>query len=155
MNILIYIIIFAILFLIALSVLTWVLYLMNINYICESNPNIWCADDWVCNSTCSLQSASPCFSQPNATNGTGLAGCLFGPTSAIAMTCFNTPTGSSSNTSCSCPAATVSSTSNCLSGCAGRLGSVNPNAVCCCKPNSPGCPYNDSNPLPVACLQVN
>ena len=51
---LLYIIIFAILFLITLGLLTWVLDVYNKQLQCAANPNLWCSDKWTCTQTCQL-----------------------------------------------------------------------------------------------------
>ena len=48
-----YVIIFAILFIIALISVTWLLDVQNKSTQCALYPNYWCADNWTCNNACS------------------------------------------------------------------------------------------------------
>lgn len=151
-----YIIVFAILFLIALGVLTWVLDVWNKQHQCAINPNIWCSDNWTCNTSCPTGSPyNACFVNVGPT---GLASCLYGPNSEIATTCLNPPTGTGGTTATACSCVTsMQQTNNCFSGCASNLGSVTGGATCCCAPGAPGCQYCDpsdptcQNPLPLPC----
>lgn len=132
-----YIAIFAVLTLITLGVLTWVLDVWFKEHQCNLNPNIWCSDNWTCNTSCPTGAGfNSCFTNPGST---GLASCLFGPTAAGAMYC----SGSSSGTGaviCPCPAGMTGQLNNCFSGCPQNLGDVNPSTSCCCCPGAQGCP---------------
>ena len=166
-----YIITFAILFLIALGVLTWVLDVFYKSYSCAYYPNIWCSDNWTCQTTCTggiipgtngLLS-SPCFGSPGSTGTigpTGLASCLFGPGATGAQICYYAPTGGpptgGNALSCDCPSTMQgSNVLNCFNGCGLNLGSVllpdssgSGSPVCCCNIiGNPSCAI-DSNGNP-------
>lgn len=155
---LIYIIIFAILFLITLGLLTWVLDVYNKQHQCALDPNIWCADTWTCQNTCDNSSGtcnatnpvtgltyevSSCFCT-HATGTTGLASCLFGPDTQGATTCLNPGTGGETGTGdCDCPAGIQATQSNCFHNCYQSLSdlahSQDPNQPvtnCCCNPTT-------------------
>lgn len=156
-----YIISFAILFLIALGVLTWVLSVFYKSYGCSYYPNIWCSDTWTCQSTCSSGFIpgtrivpNPCFGSPGSSGSigpTGLASCLFGPDSNTATVCFFAPTGGppegGTGLSCACPAAMQGpNVLNCFNGCGLGLESVqqptsgqNSKFCCCNDPSIPAC----------------
>lgn len=135
-----YVIIFAILFIVALIVTTWVIGTWYQSYQCASDPNIWCSDTWVCNTPCPTGTSeiSPCYSMNAAT---GLASCLYGPNSMLATVCLTTaPTGGTGTTGthvCNCPSLTANA-QNCLAGCALSLAAV-PSGTNCCFKNSPNC----------------
>lgn len=146
-----YIIVFAILFLVALGILTWVLDVYSKQHSCALHPNIWCSDNWTCNNSCPTGSGyNACF---NNVGSTGLASCLFGPDSSIATTCLNLPTGTGGTgaAACDCVSGIQQTVSNCFSGCAANLGDISNDVICCCQPGTPGCPYN-SQTLPRQCL---
>lgn len=135
-----YFITFAVLFIIFLALFTWVLGVWYKSNQCSIQPNIWCSDNWSCNQNSS--DGSPCFL--TATGATGLASCLFGPESAIALVCFNAPTGGTGGLACNCPTGMAVQTNNCLSNCPGTTAHINSNTECCCTPGTPGC-HNDSS----------
>jgi hypothetical protein len=133
-----YIIVFAILFLVALGVLTWTLGIWYKAQQCVLNPNIWCSDNWTCNTNCPTgYTGNACFLNA-ATGSTGLASCLFGPNAPGATVCLNTPSGTG-GLSCDCPTGMASQTNNCFAGCSQNLGSVASESTCCCKPGMAGC----------------
>ena len=146
-----YIIVFAILFLIALGVLTWVLNVFYKSYSCNFYPGIWCSDNWTCQTSCTGAlnpqnlPVSPCFS---SVDSTGLASCLYGPDAPGAFVCFSTPTGGTpiggTATSCDCPAnLDISSVHNCFNGCGMNLSQIKERGVCCCNdPSNPNCSVN-------------
>lgn len=141
-----YIITFAVLFLISLGVLTWVLDELFKSHECVLHPNIWCSDNWTCSSSCPTGGGqNECFVNPGAT---GLASCIFGPSSAIANTCITAATG---GLACECPAP-VAGTNTCLAGCAQSLGAVPSSATCCCIPGMKGCTNTE---IPAACLSIS
>lgn len=153
-----YIIIFAILFLIALGVLTWVLSVFYKSYGCNYYPNIWCSDNWVCQNNCTNGiitgtniPANSCF-----TNATvpGLASCLYGPNAPGATVCLNPPTNGPSTggtgLACNCPTGMEGSqVMNCFNGCGSNLDSIQTpgTPVCCCNdPNNPNCAFANGKP---------
>lgn len=140
-----YYITFAVLFIIALAVLTWALGVWYKSNQCAAEPNIWCSDNWTCTQNCppSLD-YNVCFS--TGTGVTGLASCLYGPKSPQATVCL-TPTGPTGSVACNCPTQTAESLSNCLSNCPAINGNINPSTVCCCNPGSPGCTNTDTKCL--------
>jgi len=161
-----YIISFAILFLIALGVLTWVLSVFYKSYGCSYYPNIWCSDTWTCQSTCSsgfIPGTSivpnPCFGTPGSSEPigpTGLASCLFGPGATGARVCFFAPTGGpptgGTELSCDCPAGmSGSNVLNCFNGCGLDIDNVRVpdggSPVCCCNDQSnPSCAMINGKP---------
>lgn len=148
-----YVIIFAVLFLIALGALTWTLSVWYKENQCALNPNIWCSDNWICNNNCPTGSAfNPCFYN-SATGSIGLGSCLYGPTAAGANICSTLPPGSSTGTSCPCPSG-IQNVNSCLAGCAQNIGSVPNGTICCCQPGTPGCQYT-TNTLPAVCRPTN
>lgn len=148
-----YIIVFAILFVGALAALTWMLGVWFKEHQCALNPNIWCSDTWQCNNNCPTGfTGSACFL--HGTGTTGLASCLFGPTAAGANICIpaGVPTGGIPE-NCNCPAGITGATNNCLGSCPQNLSGVANGNICCCKPDTGGCPYTSSNPPPAECGQ--
>lgn len=160
-----YIISFAILFLIALGVLTWVLSVFYKSYGCAYYPNIWCSDNWTCQTTCTGGYipgtniiANSCFGSSGSTatiGPTGLASCLFGPGATGATVCFNAPTGGpptgGTGLSCDCPAGMQGSdVLNCFNGCGLGLEKVvipGTTPVCCCNDqNNPSCAMLNGEP---------
>lgn len=113
---------FSIMFVGALLASLWMLNVIWKYNGCIKDPNIWCADTWVCNQTC--QGFDPCFASSE-----NLASCLYGPTSVRAGACYTPQEGS-----VSCPCNDNSGTS-CLSGCPQNLASTT--GTCCC--NGPNC----------------
>lgn len=157
---LIYIIIFAILFLITLGLLTWVLDVYNKQHQCVLDPNIWCADTWNCQNSCDSSGGpgtcvatnsttgetfgvSPCFCT-EATGATGLASCLFGSNAPGATICVNPGTGGETGTgSCMCPEGIQTTQSNCFHNCYQSLSDLansqdpnQPTTNCCCTPTA-------------------
>lgn len=150
-----YVIIFAILFLVALGVLTWTLGVWYKANQCAIFPNIWCSDNWTCDKPCSPGfRANPCF---QSTGTTGLASCLFGPNAPGATVCLNTPAGTG-GVACSCPTGMANQSMNCFAGCGQNLSEIANGATCCCVPHdaggSPKCPYTSQN-LPTPCRGTN
>lgn len=150
-----YVIIFAILFLVALGVLTWTLGVWYKANQCAIYPNIWCSDSWTCDKPCPQGfAANPCF---QSTGTTGLASCLFGPNAPGATVCF-TPPSETGGVACACPTGMASQNRNCFAGCAQNLGDVANNAHCCCLPfdmgGSQNCPHT-SLTLPPQCQGTN
>jgi len=136
-----YMIVFAILTIAAIGALTWTIGIWYKSNQCAINPNIWCFDTWQCNENCTTQlpyDTQNCFGR--ATDGTGLASCLYGPTSAIATTCLaiNAPTGGT-GTACPCALSGPTGTS-CLAGCAGDFSGLTGGDTCCCCPGQGTCP---------------
>lgn len=150
-----YIIVFAVLFIISLILLTWMLDVWYKSRTCQYNSEIWCSDNWICNtkatkqegaafSTCPSSSGendgpiniySECFTEADKP---GLASCLFGLTSHIATICG--ATASKDDKTCGCPPADLyTETGNCLLNCA------NPNYNCCCCPGQTGCQIDVKN----------
>ena len=154
-NILPYIIVFAILFFVMLVALSWTLSIWSKSNQCAGYPNIWCADDWVCNTSCPTgYTGNSCFVENSAT---GLASCLMGPDSAQATLCFNFATGTTGALACECTNA-MSDTQNCFSGCPQTLSDINnssPNFTCCCNDKaSPDNPNPRCTPDQPACKQT-
>jgi hypothetical protein len=141
-----YVIIFAILFLIALGVFTWTLDMWYKQYQCSIYPNIWCSDNWTCNEACPEGfTGERCFV---TLGSTGLASCIYGPKAPGATVCLNPPSNPN-EASCSCPTG-IQVTNNCLVGCASQLGEVS-NSDCCCCPNTAGCPWKSIDEVPESC----
>ncbi len=148
-NIIPYIIVFAILFIIGLILLTWLLDRWYKAQSCTTNPYIWCSDNWVCENktkedgTCSDDSSlksgagyiSECYK-----NSKGLASCLFGITSTVATICSGSSGGSEyqPGKKCPCPMDDPVEGTNCLKGCPISGGGV-ANPQCCCCPGTTGC----------------
>lgn len=132
-----YIIIFALLFLVALGVLSWALSVFYKASQCNLDPTIWCSDNWTCQNACTLsnpddsntcqtsggQPVDPCFCKNiNSSGGiTGMASCI---TTAINSYCAASPDPTTGD--CACPAP-INAASNCLKGCPNQLSQVNPN----------------------------
>lgn len=145
-----YIIIFAVLFFIALGVLTWALGAVYREHECAFYPNIWCSDDWSCNNVCPAgYPGNECF-VTHGPGSTGLASCIFGPNAPGHDVCYNTPPGTG-GVACGCPTGMTDQTNNCFSGCAFNFNDMNPDTLCCCCPGMAGCPYTRDNPPPPAC----
>ena len=144
-----YVIVFAILFFIVLGLLTWVLDQWFKERQCTLFPNIWCSDNWTCNNSCPPGfPGNQCFVNPGPT---GLASCIFGPHAPGATTCLVAPS-QTGGVACNCPTGMAEQTANCFSGCAQNFSSINPATICCCAPNTPGCPWTSINPPPAQCL---
>lgn len=150
-----YIIVFAILFFIALGVFTWFLDVFYRDHACSLFPNIWCSDNWTCNTNCTggrgpmNLPVSPCFTSVGVT---GLASCLYGPDAPGATVCLKAPkigpTAGGTGLSCDCPTG-MSSTggtiiSNCFNQCAINLESIGQPTCCCNDPNNHNCLVNRS-----------
>ena len=134
-----YIIVFAILFLVMLGVLTWALGVWYKESQCVLDPNIWCSDNWTCNTSCGTgYSGNACFVNVGST---GLASCIFGPGATGATVCLTTPSGTG-GVACDCPDPMEAQTNNCFSGCGINFSDMNPNTRCCCQPAPPGQPPN-------------
>ena len=161
-NILLYVIIFAILFIVLLIVLTWTLDVISKLNSCQTYPNIWCSDKWICNQTnggdCGTSSNGgdddnfrQCFIKPTATkeptNGeSGLAQCLFGMDSFLGQfqTTYCGSTGSTGVTGdclpCNMTTTNGAAENNCLLGCpAYGTGSGDQSTTCCCCPGTRNC----------------
>ena len=155
-NILLYIIIFAILFIVLLIVLTWTLDVISKLNSCQTYPNIWCSDKWICNKQCPPPTSNTddfrdCFRQPTTTKEptageTGLAQCLFGIDSKLAtFQDTNCPAGPNENpNSCilPCNMTTDNGTpeNNCLLGCPVYNTNSEPTSTtCCCCPGTTNC----------------
>lgn len=146
-----YIVIFAILIIILLIVITMAVYYWSKSHLCGTQAHIWCADNWTCTTACQAGSTghSDCFNSDKL-GPTGLASCLYGPEVAGAQLCYTPPSTGTNELACTCTAGMTSQTNNCLSGCPSKMGAVNPNTVCCCKPGTTGCPFT-AETLPAAC----
>lgn len=146
-----YIVVFAILVIILILVITMAIYYWSKSHLCGTQAHIWCSDAYTCNTPCPAGSTghSPCFNSDNLKD-TGLASCLYGPEAAGAKLCYAPPTTGTNDLACECTVGMSDQTNNCLSGCAGKLGAVNPNAGCCCKPGAAGCPFTEET-LPAKC----
>ena len=140
-----YVIVFAILFLVGLVALTWTLGVYYKANQCAIYPNIWCADNWVCNNTCGGGfTGNACF---GLSGSTGLSSCLFGPNSTTAQVCFQVP---EAGLSCTCTTG-MQQTNNCFSGCAQDFASIAGTTNCCCCPGKPGCPWTTPEEVPSVC----
>lgn len=147
-----YILVFTILFFVAIGLLTWVLDTYNKSHLCTLNPNMWCTDNWTCQTACTIGTSGVC-SATNANGNTyqvkdcfcssgttGLASCLFGPEAEGSNTCSNPGINDTGVGDCVCPdvlttAPTDSSlANNCLNSCAGSITELAnqycPNGVC-------------------------
>lgn len=157
---LVYIISFVILFLITLIILTWVLKMYYDSHSCVYYANIWCSDNWRCHNTCNGTTdennvtdnegrpVNVCFASDGPAKGpTGLASCLYGPTSRAATICMGP---AENNLTCDCQEP-METTESCFSGCASSISDINSNLgqICCCTDvNNPACAATpDSCPL--------
>lgn len=152
-HIIIYIVAFAIQFLVILGLLTWVLGVYYQNNSCGYYPNIWCSDMWTCNNVCQggdnpVNSkglpVNPCYGQTAYLGTTGLASCVFGPDAPGATVCLQAPTGPPTGGTalgCDCiPQMQGSAVENCFNGCAANLDEIGSGGVCCCNdPNNSAC----------------
>ena len=138
-----YIIVFFILVIISLAALTYMMDMYSKSVNCKNYPNVWCSDTWTCNNSCTGTTGSPplnpnglpvneCFGNINPT---GLASCLFGPTSAQANLCF-VPVQGSTGTACDCVSSSIS---NCLSGCSQTIEGISGSTKCCSVQNPINC----------------
>ena len=143
-----YIIIFAILFFVALGVLTWTLDMLYKQHQCAIYPNIWCSDNWTCATGCpSGYTGNKCFIDVGPT---GLASCIFGPDAPGATACFFPPS-ETGGTACNCPAS-IQQTQNCFNSCASNFTEIDINtSTCCCCPGTKDCPWTEQNPPPSNC----
>lgn len=150
MNYLPYLISFLLLLLISLGLLTWLVSLVVKEETCVGNPDIWCSDGWSCDKNCPASDVThnACYGR---TGATGLASCLFGPTSALATTCSSSYTGGT-GPYCGCPSSLQGQVSNCLAGCSSSTS--NTPGLCCCNPRDPKCKYTVDN-YPPECLPTN
>lgn len=155
-NMVPYLIIFAILFVVMLVVMSWAIDVYYKNHSCQFKPDIWCFDDWSCNTSC--QKNGPNTVNPSGlpvsdcyydVGPTGLASCLYGPESLSAKYCLYPPgtlgaTGDkeANEPSCDCPQSLVEA-KNCFSGCSTSISELPNNqqqGYCCCSdPNNPAC----------------
>jgi hypothetical protein len=153
---LIYVIIFAILFFVTLGLLTWFLDVYNKQHKCLLDPNIWCSDNWTCQTQCTTDSSGVCVAPNplggadlpvnkcfcNPTGTTGLASCLYGPNAEGATNCINPGVDGETGTGdCICPQTIQETTINCFNNCyqsLALLAANNPEVNCCCNPNAPG-----------------
>lgn len=146
-----YIITFAVLFLVALAVLTWTLDIWSKAHECGLDPNIWCSDNWRCNSNClPTDPYSSCFL--NGTNASGLASCLYGPNAFGATACFVSPI-EGTGLSCECPIE-MNNARSCFSQCARNFGDIGRNSSCCCCPGTDDCPWKSPSEVPAECAYV-
>lgn len=150
-NVLPYVIIFAILFLITLCVLTWVLDVFYKSYNCNSSPNIWCYDTWTCHNNCpDNYPVNECF---KSIGSTGLASCLYSAGATGASVCFNIP--DNTTTSCNCPSSMQgNNVVNCLNNCPNDLNNLSSPVCCCNDPNNPKC-LVDSNGNGIGLCSIN
>lgn len=150
-----YLIVFAILVIILIIVITMALHYWSKSHLCGTQAHIWCSDAYTCNTPCPAGSTghSPCFNA-DVLGPTGLASCLYGPDTTTAKLCFTPPTTGTNELACECVPDMANQTNNCFSQCAGSIAAINTNAICCCKPGSPGCPFTQET-LPEACQQTN
>ena len=146
-----YLVVFAILVVILIIVITMALHFWSKAHLCGTQAHVWCADTWTCNTPCATGSTghSDCFNDDKF-GPTGLASCLYGPTTAAAQLCFTPPTTGTNELACTCTPGMNSQTSNCLSTCPSKLSAVNTNSVCCCQPGKGDCPFTQET-LPDIC----
>lgn len=116
-----YIIPFFILVIVALITITWIAYLGNQVDGCATNPEIWCRDDWKCESNCSNHNVS-CYNNGNAK--TGLASCIFGPDSQLAKILKAYNDNDTDAVQC---ITSMKDANNCFNGCAGSKNMINKN----------------------------
>lgn len=145
-----YIIVFAIMVLVALGVLTWTLSVWYKTSQCAVYPNVWCSNNWTCNNSCAGTTGfNSCFTD-YGTGTTGLALCLMGPDSTQGQLCFQMPTGGTGDdVSCDC-IPEIQKAQNCFSQCAQDFKSMGASTQCCCCPGTDGCPWSEDN-VPSAC----
>jgi hypothetical protein len=129
LSILFPIIVNIIIILITIS-LTFFLYAINQQNSYYSDMNFWCYDDFYCDTSCKIKNSS-CFENSGKT---GLASCLFGPTSNAV--------NPSENGLYICPSPVESEGNNCLNNCPLKLDDLKQNIgkYCCCSTsNNPAC----------------
>jgi len=125
-NPLIYVIIFAILFLVALGVLTWTLSVYYKSSQCALDPNIWCSDSWTCQNVCQLADPNTCLDQ----NGNSVNGCFCsnvtpsGGITGIAKCINDNINNYCTPDACDCPSA-VQQAGNCVNGCPTQASAIN------------------------------
>lgn len=112
---------------------------------CVTNREIWCKDDWYCAKQTSStdKTYSKCYQKKDH-----LASCLFGPKSDAAVACIDY---TKKGLACPCvvPAGDDAKRgSSCLAGCPTTIGKASGKSVCCCVPNTKGCP---NKTLPPEC----
>ena len=106
--------IFIVLVIVLLSVLSWLISVVNANDGCQLDPNIWCYKDWTCQTPCTKAGVNPCFAKLD-----GLAECLFDINSNQANFCQDNtcrcvdPLQTSNNCFNQCPSDKSSITSQC------------------------------------------
>lgn len=131
---LLYVIIFAFLFLISLGLLTWVLGTFYKSHACGLYPNIWCSDEFSCTTPCTTtisgHTVNPCFGVTSYIGSTGLSSCIFGPDAPGATVCFFPPTDG--GTACACPPELGGDVQSCFNGCPSNLSSIGEGGACCC-----------------------
>ena len=114
-------IVFVILVAVVIGLTTWLIYLINANNSCQLNPNIWCYNDWTCNTKATNQDANPCFSKTFTNQGDdNLTECLYGPQSSVANACFAGDTDDEGPCSCA-----LTTADNCLNNCPGSTNAIN------------------------------
>src|SRR6056297_317207 len=122
-------IILSILIIIFTITLSFMLYSINLENSYYVDMNFWCYNDFYCDENCPSAN-SPCFNSNFTSGTTGLANCLFGPTSNLFSNNFNEKTGFNYN----CAYENQENT-NCFgSNCALNLNDVpsnNQQAFCC------------------------
>lgn len=113
-------IVFVLLVSVITGLTTWLIRLVFENNNCQLDPNIWCYNDWKCNSPASGPGINPCFGETDPSPN--LTECLYGPTSSVANQCYtsagacgcNSDLQQANNCFNSCPGTTADiSTANC------------------------------------------
>lgn len=148
-----YIIAFSILIIILMIVITMAIHFWSKAHLCGTQAHIWCSDNYTCNTPCEAGSTghSPCFNSGHL-GPTGLASCLYGPDASKAKLCYTPPSTGTNDLACECTPGMTDQTNNCFSGCPSKLGDINTNTTCCCKPGTAGCPFTEET-LPPTCIQ--
>lgn len=107
------------------------------SYSCSNNREIWCKDSWYCvkQTTSTDKVYNKCYQLKDH-----LASCLFGPDSTAAVKCIDY---SKKGVACPCSlpdGSTTDKAGNCMAGCPSSIDKISKNTVCCCKPETSGCP---------------
>ena len=151
-----YIIVFAILFIIACILLSWVLYNFNKESECGGNQKIWCTDNFGCTNACNgdennctttgisaddgsgnsivtnkAGTVNTCFCQNKSTTTPGIgvtniSSCIFGDPTGSGAQYCNNPPNSEAG-SCQC---SLDGAPNCFNGCATNAEKL-PTTNCC------------------------
>tara|TARA_Y100001936_G_C15576580_1_gene409877 strand:+ start:113 stop:502 length:390 start_codon:yes stop_codon:yes gene_type:complete len=116
----IYSIIIFILSIILLPIWYYTLYYYYQDYQCASNPNIWCWNDFTCQTP---SQDSSCYNLQSDS----LPQCLYGADTPVAQNCL---AENNENGTCTCPQSLDDTTSNCFASCPVGRSNVSDNTTC-------------------------